>query len=267
MKKIILFLLIIFSINSFSQSDWVNYIVKKEKGLMTISIDLDYNDSKPNYKNLLIVGTNYKDCLKNGFPKKEGLNKLYTFSDSIARSLDRITKNKLVGIITYQCIGLDIYYVKDTLNIRDNFNELFKNNFHDSKNYMMIVKDKYWGYYFKNIYPFDVSNDYFMDQELLIELANEGDQLTGVRKIEHWVYHNNTKKREKFIKNIKKLDFSIDSIYPKKDQIYQYEMLISRKDSVSPQSINRLTRLIKTLVYASNGVYGGWSMEPKTEGY
>lgn len=232
---------------------------------MSISIDLDYNDYKPNYKNLLIVGTNFKDCLKNGFPKKEGLNQLYTFSDSIAIALDRITKNKLVGIITYQCIGLDVYYIKDTIKIRDNFNELFKNSFSESKNYMMIVKDKYWSYYYKNIYPKDVSNDYFLDQEFLIELANEGDDLSGVRKVEHWVYHNDIKKRTKFIKNIKKLDFAIDSAHTKTGEKYPYELLISRKDSVHPESIYKLTHLVKTLVYASKGIYGGWGIIVKTE--
>ena len=265
MKIYILFLLIIYSLNSFSQTDWVNYIVKKEKGLMSITIDLDYNDYKPNYKNLLIVGTNYKDCLKNGFPKKEGLNELYTFSDSIAITLNLLTKNKLVGIITYQCIGLDVYYIKDTVNIRNRFNQLFENNFNKSNNYMKIVRDKNWNYYYKNIYPINVSNDYFLDQEFLIDLANNGDNLSGTRKVDHWVYHNNIKKREKFIKNVKKLEFSIDSIHTKTGEKYPYEILISRKDSVHPESIYNLTRLVKALVYSSNGIYGGWSMESKIE--
>jgi len=55
---------------------------------MSISIDLDFNDYKPNYKNLLIVGTNYKKCLKNGFPDKGGLEELFSFSDSVAINLD-----------------------------------------------------------------------------------------------------------------------------------------------------------------------------------
>jgi len=232
---------------------------------MSVSIDLDYGDSRPNYKNLLIVGTSFKGCLKNGFPKKEGLEQLYTFSDSIASNLDGLTKNKLVGIITYQCIGFDIYYVKDTLNIRDNFNKLFKNHFDESNTYLRILKDKNWSYYWDNVYPIDISDDYFLNQAFLIGLANEGDNLTGTRKVEHWVYHKNLKKREEFIKNIKELNFSIDSVYTKVGEKYPFELLISRKDSVHPESINKLTSLIKMLVSASKGIYGGWATELKIE--
>lgn len=232
---------------------------------MTVTVDLDFNDFKPNYKNLLIVGANFKGCLKNGFPKEKGLKKLYTFSDSVALVLDRLTKNKLVGIITYQCVGLDVYYVKDTLNIRNAFNKLVEKHFNKSQNYLIITRDKNWDYYYKNLYPINVSNDYFLNQEYLIELANKGDALTGLRRVEHWMSFNSVKNRTKFIENVKSLNFSIDSVQTKKNNKYLYKLMISRKDSVYPEYINNLTSLLKTLTHTSKGVYGGWGIELKTE--
>ena len=245
----------------YAQSDWINYIVKKEKGMMSISIDMDLNNNKPNYKNLVIVGTHYKSCLKNGFPKEDGLEKLYAFSDSIRPIIDYTTKNKLAGIITYQCMGFDVFYVQDTTDLRKNIDKMLTVNFKQSKNYIIIKKDKKWLYYYDSLYPEFISDDFFINQQFLSDLVFQGDDLSGKRKINHWIYFKNEKRRLKFIKNIKKLDFVIDSINYKKEKKYAYEIQISRKDFVDPKTISELTRLLKIFINSSYGEYDGWRTE------
>lgn len=228
---------------------------------MSISVDLDFVDYKPNYKNLLILATNYKNCLNNGFPKEEGLEKLYTFSDSTALVINKLTKNKLVGIITYQCIGFDVYYVKDTLNIRNELNLMFNDRFKSSKNYIIIKRDKRWSYYFNNLYPDNVSDEFFADQQFLIEMVIQGDDLTGLRKINHWAYFNSIKKRKKFIDTVVEIKFSIDSISYKKEMRYPYELQFSRNDFIYPEYISKLSRTFLFLAGSLNGVYEGWGTE------
>lgn len=261
MKIITVFILILYSACTFSQSDWVNYIAKKEKGIMSFSVNLDFNNSHPNYKNLLIVGTKYKNCLKNGFPKEDSLDKLYTFSDSTAVIIEKLTKYKLVGVITYLCTGFDIYYVKDTLNIRNNIDRMIASNFNRSKNYIVIEQDKKWNYYFDRLFPENFTNIDFINHEYLIGLVSQGDDLNGLRKVNHWVSFKSDNKRLKFIQQIKSLNFDIDSINYQKENIYPYVLKVSRKDSINPKSITQLTQLFQILVKANHDSYDGWGTE------
>jgi Regulator of ribonuclease activity B/Family of unknown function (DUF695) len=247
--------------NTYSQTDWVNYLATKNKGIMSISVDLDFINYKPNYKNLLILATRYTDCLNNGFPKDKGLEKLYTFSDSTAFTIDKLTKNQLVGIITYQCFGIDVFYVKDTIGVRDNLNKMFDDKFKSTNNYIIIKKDKNWSYYFNYLYPDDISDEFFTDQQFLLEMVAQGDDLTGRRKISHWAYFKKDKKRQKFKAMVEQLKFSIDSLNYIKDKKYPYELQFSRKDYIYPETISKLSEMIQVLIYPLNGIYEGWGTD------
>ncbi|MEN8124729.1 MAG: DUF695 domain-containing protein [Bacteroidota bacterium] len=248
--------------NIYAQEDWINYVVKKKKGIMSITIDMDLAYKKPNYKNLLIVGTSFRrGCLNNGFPNEEGLKKLSTFSDSSAIIINKLTKNRLVGIITYQCMGLDVFYVKDTLGIRKNLNELFDKSFKNTAKYIFIEFDKKWNYYKKNLYPEFNSDDFFIDQQFLSEMVFEGDDLTEKRNLTHWFYFNKLKKRNELVDVLKKYNFSIDSLNFKKENRYPYELQVSHKTSIEPESIIKLTETLKVYAEIFKGQYDGWSLK------
>ena len=263
MKKTLLSLLFIFlSISMNAQDDWESYLVEKDKGLITISVNMKYEYARPNYKHLLVVGTHTTKCLKNGYPTEKGLEKMYTFSDSIANIVDGLTKNRLVGIMTYQCSGLDVFYVKDTTNLRKAITTQFDTNFENSKTYLKIEQDKKWRYYHDSLYPKDDSEEFFINHELLTGLVYNGDNLTEPRNIRHWFYFNKEKKRQKFIDKIRTLDFTIDSLnYRKKRYYYRYELQVSRKDSIHPKAISKLTKTLTGFANLLYAEYDGWSAE------
>ena len=266
-KSLGLVIFIFLSITIKAQDNWESYLVKKEKGLMYVSVNMDLNLFKPNYKNLLIVGTNTKKCLKNGYPDAEGLEELYIFSDSVANIVDENTKNKLSGIITYQCAGFDVFYVKDTLNLRASINELIAKKFSQSKNYLVIERDKKWEYYKNTLYPINLylSEGFFINQDLLRQLFEEGDDLIQPRNVTHWFYFRKENKRQKFIDKIRTLDFSIDSLNFRKEREFKYELQVSRKDSIHPYSISKLTKTLTGFATLLFGEYDGWSAELMTK--
>ena len=251
---------------TFSQEEsWETYIAQKEKGYMAVTVNMELNFSRPYYKNLLIVGTQTSKCLKNGYPKEEGLEQLYTFSDSIANIVNKHTKNKLAGIITYQCAGFDVFYVKDTLGLRSNITSFIKKNYAKSKNYMVIEPDKRWAYYQDSLFPKQLSNDFFINQELLSHLFYQGDDFTKPQKIEHWLYFKREKRRQKFINKIQALNFKVDSLSVKKGDYRPYEIKISREDKLDPNSIAILTAMLKNLSSSMYGVYDGWGIKPTSK--
>jgi len=247
-----------------AQEDWVEYVSMKDKGVMSIAIDLSVDMAKPNYKNLLIVGTRFTSCLKNGFPKEEGLDKLYAYSDSTSAVINKSTRNRLVGIITYQCMGFDVYYVKDTLDIRTNLNKLIQENFSAHEAYIDIKNDKSWNYYYDFLYPKNMSIEYLFNQDYLSDLVLQGDDLKGLRKVNHWLYFKNVKLRNTAGERLKILNFSLDSIAYKKESKLPYELKISRYDSINPDSIDQLTTLLRILCASYNAQYDGWGIEEKS---
>lgn len=244
-----------------AQDDWIEYVSIKDKGVMSISLDLSLDLGKPNYKNLLIVGGKFKKCLKNGFPSEESLSHVYAFSDSTAVTIDKITPNRLVGYITYQCMAFDIFYVKDTIDLRRELDTKFEMNFPNTKNFVEIKKDAKWGYYNNFMYPRNFSSEFLIDQDFLHDLVLQGDDLKGMRKVNHWIYVKNLDKRKVLEKKLQKLNFSMDSIAYKKDFDLPYLLTISRQDSIDPISIYELTTLLRKISDSVNGYYDGWSTE------
>lgn len=246
-----------------SSQDWATFIRQKEKGPMVITSNLYYNFvGKPNYKNLLIVGTTSRNCKKNGYPDELGLSKFYMLSDSIAVKLDQLTKKRLVGIVTYQCSGLDIYYIKDTTGVKNTIKSYLEYNYALSKNYLLLEYDKKWQYYKENLIPKDVSERFFINHDFLNQLVIDGDNLTGKREISHWINFLSERRRQKFLDRINPLEFSVDSMKTLSKTPYKYQVKISRKDSINPKSISHLTGVLEKLSVFYAGRYDGWGIAP-----
>ena len=56
---------------SAQEGEWVDYLIRKEHGIMSVSTDMSLQSDKPNYPNLLIVGIRLRDCMKNLAPRIE----------------------------------------------------------------------------------------------------------------------------------------------------------------------------------------------------
>lgn len=243
------------------EQSWETFLKEKDSALMEVTVNMELYFARPNYKNVLIVGTKTDHCYKNGFPKPQGLNDFYTFSDSLAFKLSKLTKHRLAGIITYQCTGFDVYYVKDTINLRNKLDTILLKNFAGKKNYVFLERDKRWAYFAENLLPSDLSNDFFVNHEYLIPFVQNGDDLSTPRTVKHWFNFKNTRRRTKFIDKVKVLNFSIDSVTYKKEKEYPYEVILSRKDYVLPKQISNLTKLLSMLSQRYYGIYDGWETE------
>lgn len=244
-----------------AQEQWVDYVVERDSNMMTVSLDLKYYMRKPNYNNLVIVGTRFKPCMANGFPLPESLDHIYSFSDSTAAVVERITKNELVGIMTYKCLAFDVYYVKDTLGIRDGIESMAREGFSEDITYLSIKNDRNWLYYFEYLLPAGMTEDFLMNQKYLYDLVLQGDDLQGLRKVRHWFYFRKLKQRQRLSERLESLNFSIDSINYIRDRKLPYELQVSRKDSIMPPKISELTSMLSILSEIYGGYYDGWGTD------
>lgn len=246
------------------EGDWINLVVEKEEGIMTISVDLSPLEGRPNYKNLFIVGTKFQDCMPNGFPNELALQQIFRFSDSTAVLLEKKTKNKLVGILTYRCMAFDVFYVKDSTGLRDAFQDSFERNFKGRGNYLTLKADRSWDYYRKNLLPSALTDGLIFDQEYLHQLVIQGDDLKGKRKVEHWMYFKTLNKRNKAAERLEKMKFELSAIQYYREKEYPYELKVSRMDQIKPDRVAQLTTELKAIAAYYNGYYDGWGVEVKS---
>ncbi len=244
-----------------AQDEWIDFVVDKDTSMLSVSLDLKYYVQKPNYKNLLLVGSRFSPCMKNGFPVADSLDGLFSFSDSTAAVINRTTKNELVGILTYKCLAFDIYYVKDTVGIRDSLQTMMQKGFPGSKLYLTLIRDRNWDYYFTQLMPGGLSEDFLIDQEYLTNMVLQGDDLQGLRKVRHWIYFNKLKQRLKMAEKLESLEFSIDSIKYHRESRFPFELQVSRMDSITPTKISELTTMMKVLSEVYQAQYDGWGTE------
>jgi len=158
-------------------------------------------------------------------------------------------------------MGFDIYYVKDTLSLRKNLQQVISQNFSIPETFISMKEDKLWSYYYELLYPHNFSIEFMIDQNYLYGLALQGDDLKGLRKVDHWLYFKKLKNRNQAGERLKMLEFSLDSIAFDKKRNYPYELHISRQDSINPASIYQLTTMMRVLSTAFNAEYDGWSTE------
>ena len=260
-RSVLLLVLLISADLVCAQDEWIDFVVQKDTSVLSVSMDLKYYVQKPNYKNLLLVGTGFSPCMKNGFPVAGSLDGLFEFSDSTAAVINRLSKNELVGILTYKCLGFDVYYVKDTIGIRDSLETMMSKGFPGSKLYLTLKRDKNWDYYFQNLLPDNLTEDFLIDHKYLNELVLQGDDLQGLRKVRHWIYFQKLKQRLKMTEKLKSIKFSIDSIKYHRESRYPYELQVSRMDSITPTKISELTTLMKVLSQVYQAQYDGWGTE------
>lgn len=126
---------------------------------------------------------------------------------------------------------------------------------------MTLKQDRNWDYYFTNLLPVNLSEEFLIDHEYLNNLVLLGDDLQGLRKVRHWIYFKNLKQRIKMSEKLESLKFSLDSIKFNRESQFPYELQVSRMDSITPAKVSELTTLMKVLSQVYQARYDGWGTE------
>ena len=95
------------------------------------------------------------------------------------------------------------------------------------------------------------------DQKVVLSLKNAGDKLEKPRQVDHWIYFDTKKDRDKFLEYIKSEKFKIEEhTGEKKDK--NLTAHISRVDKVDLQSIYAITEHLRKIAAQFKGDYDGW---------
>ncbi len=127
---------------------------------------------------------------------------------------------------------------KDIISKIENF---YKTNYPEYKYYLNVKEDKEWKYYRDFLYPNEETRNYMADQSVLRNLEEAGDNLTKVRRVDHWLYFLKESEMNKCKADLEKLGFKVQSAGINKETNLPFELQVWRIDNVDINSIYPIT--------------------------
>ncbi|OLS40047.1 DUF695 domain-containing protein [Bacillus sp. MRMR6] len=118
-----------------------------------------------------------------------------------------------------------------------------------------IEEDENWEFYFEYLYPNQYQLQHIGNRQVVGHLESSGDTLEVPRKVEHWLYFENTKMMKRFAKAVKKEGFILEN---ETHEEGKYILTISRVDLVDFHSISEVTDLLVKISEQYEGEYDGW---------
>jgi len=120
-----------------------------------------------------------------------------------------------------------------------------------------IVKDKKWNFYETQIFPTELEQHNIQSAKIVFLLEEEGDNLSVVRPVEHYLSFETPTRKERFINTMDLEGFSF------KDEISSEEfdngIAIVKEHGVTYDEVSKEVARLFEAVKEDNGYYEGWS--------
>ena len=249
---------------SFSQEDnWDAYLSNYAGKPGSTIVNLSLHSRAPISANpyILVTGVKYVNCTPDGFPVDSEFDNLYKISNAVGEQLNEIAKPIMAGTFTFECERLDYYYLSDTTGIRSALSRLYESKFPSYNFTINIKKDEEWKGYFSFLYPNEITQEYMANQKVLTALSKAGDNLSGVRTLDHLAYFKDSKARDCFISVIKTNGFVIDKTSAETETEWKYFIYFSKKQNIDIHEISSVTLDLRKNAKQCGGQYDGWETQ------
>jgi uncharacterized protein (TIGR01619 family) len=270
MKKLFL-VLSIFTISLMNSQtkieSWETYLATYDNkpGSTTVRMDLISSAPINEFQFVLVTGIKYESEREDGFPEKQTFNKLYKVADEIINLLNQNCKNIIVGSFTYNYERLEYFYLESEEGIKKKIQEFYQKNYPNEKFYINLKKDADWKYYKEFLYPNEETINYIADQKVVSQLIKAGDKLTKERRVDHWIYFSKKKELKEFEKDVKKLNFVIESKDNNGSSERPFKIRIWKIHKVDINSVNLVSIKLRKLAKKYDGDYDGWETSVENE--
>ncbi|MFC2491588.1 MAG: DUF695 domain-containing protein [Campylobacter curvus] len=191
-----------------------------------------------------------------GFPTKEEAQTLYDIEDALINELE--AKGAVFAGTVKSDGWLDFWlYAKDVKDYETIMNEKFS-LFKGYKCSIDIKNDAQWETYFEYLYPDDYNYSYSCMQnfKVLRNLADNGDNASLPRDVDHFIDFDSEKDMENFGQKIAQIGYKILSKQPPREDLKKFSINTMRNQNL--ENIDEDTWELINLAKDFSGVYDGW---------
>ncbi len=242
-------------------SDWAPYMCKVNNSVASVFVDLGVKSIAPdkNKPELLWVWVSMNSVREDGLPKDDEFEAQNIIEDILEPEITKNLNAIYVGRVTTS--GRREFYFFGPSD--KNFETTVKTSmlkFPKNKYQFGSKSDPNWTQYFDLLYPAPQQYQSIQNMKVVEQLKKAGDKLEKARNVSHWVYFEDDKTRENFIREITKLGFTPNNEYKtfKSDEKYHFGIMVERVDKVDPTSIDEVVTNIWQIARDLGGDYDGW---------
>lgn len=239
---------------------WASYLSHFTHYPVIIALDMGLAPVAPvaGYDQYLTVSIPMIQPLLNGFPNEKELGLFWEMERFIVEQVERTANAIYAGRTTTQGKKHLIFFLYDSTKIPSimaKVNRKYSSYAIQSR----LEADPEWDIYFDLLYPNLEETNSLLNQRMVNRLLRQGDDLTQVRWVDHWIYFKTEEGRTAFINTVEGQGFETEAV-PTQEGEHHYPYLVrTRKQHlVDLKTVNAITATIRTWARTHGGDYDGW---------
>ena len=241
-------------------AEWDFYFSNVDNKLSLLFVDLGLYKIAPLEDKTIFIWISIKmnSAHTNGLSSATEDEILEQIEGRIVTKLSSKIFSTYVGRLTSNGFRDFYFYVEDTALYSKAISDVMK-AYPDYQFEFGSKDDADWSAYFDFLYPSPQQFQSIQNRRIIDQLEKNGDKLTKMRAVDHWIYFRTKKDQDLFLDKIKFDGFTLmTQDYDKKSGGLPYKLHIKRIDKVDWNSVDSYVIYLWKLANDFNGVYDGW---------
>jgi len=237
--------------------DWDFYMSNVDNVIGSIAVDLGLINIAPvaSKPNMTWVSIFMRNPREDGLISLEENEFLFEIEDNIVNNIVNKHDAIYAGRLTSDGMRHLYFYFDNT----DNYEKTITQAMSKYPTYKFdfgTKEDTEWEGYINFLYPLPDQYQIIMNERVIRNLEENGDNLAKERMVDHGIYFETEKDMENYISEIKKQNFEVINTHQDEDGGYSLE--VGRVDKVDSHSVNDYVLYLWDLASEYNGDYLGW---------
>lgn len=241
--------------------DWDFYLSPVDDCPASIFVDLKQIETAPDASRpwLLRVTVPMKTPRDDGLTDSDEADVLDAIEDELFSAVARTLRARYVGRITTQGAREHFYYGSSAAGFSDAVGKATRR----FPQYEIIGRDHAdprWETYTNLLFPSELDLQSIHNRRLVMQLTENGDDLSQPRDVDHWLYFPSEESRDQFLLQIAGNGFRADSFLDDDDTgvEFRFGAHLMRRDRVDLETIDGIVTDLFLRAESCGGAYDGW---------
>ena len=219
--------------------------------LVNIEVDMNAYAYSKKYSWLFSIFIKFEADSNN----EEAYEEFLETKESLIIALEHDNKAKFVGLRVIEGWSEFYFYAESSKDL-DNIvaKMLTPSNYMYESN---VVKDTKWDFHHKNLSPTDLELAHIQSEKIIFLLEDEGDDLSVVRPVEHYVSFTTPTQKNRFVNTLEIEGLTIKDEIESDD--FEHGIALVKEHAVDSESVESVVSEIFEAVKKEQGFYEGWS--------
>jgi len=237
--------------------DWGTYMSNVDGVIGSLFVDLGLKEIAPvvDKPNVIWVSISMQNPREDGLSSSEESDLLYAIEDALVDSVKNQHNAIFAGRLTSDGMRQLYFYFGDTAGYEKTIARSMS-KYPDYEFDFGTKEDAEWDGYINFLYPEPSQYQMIMNGRVVMNLEQDGDNLTKERMVDHWIYFETENDMQNYISEIEKQNFKV--IGSRQNEDNTYVLHVGRVDKADYHSVNDYVLYLWELASEHNGEYNGW---------